>query len=87
MTERLPIAEIYRVEREAKNAGIVGTDEHLALRKHKPRPVFAKVLQWARRHRRSYGRKSGLARAIRYLLNSATGRATATTRDAHAARR
>jgi transposase len=64
------IADIYRVERDAKNAGIVGTDEHLALRKSKSRPLFAKLLHWARRHRRSYGPKSGMARAIRYLLNN-----------------
>lgn len=64
------IAGIYRVEREAKAAGIVGANEHLELRKTKSRPLFAKLLLWARRHRNNYGPKSGMARAIRYLLNN-----------------
>lgn len=64
------IAAIYRVEREAKDAEIVGTDAHLALRKQKSRPLFAQLLTWARKHRRSYGPKSGMAKALRYLLKN-----------------
>lgn len=62
------ISEIYVVEREAKAAEIVGTEEHLALRKKKSRPLFARLLCWARRHRGSFEPRSGMGKAIRYLL-------------------
>ena len=64
------IADIYRVEREAKAAGISGSDEHLALRKQKSRPLFARLLCWARSHRDRYAPKSGMAKALRYLLKN-----------------
>lgn len=64
------IGAIYVVEREAKEAGIVGTDAHLALRKLRSRPLFAKLLTWGRRHRRNFEPKSGMGRAIRYLLKN-----------------
>jgi transposase len=62
------IADIYRVEREAKDAGIVGTDAHLALRRERSRPLFARLLRWARRHRGSFEPRSGMGKAIGYLL-------------------
>lgn len=62
------IGEIYLVEREAKQAGILGTQAHLELRRKKSRPLFARLLVWGRRHRHRFDPKSGLARAIRYLL-------------------
>jgi hypothetical protein len=34
------------------------------------RPLFAKLLTWGRRHRRSFEPKSGMGRAIRYLLRN-----------------
>lgn len=64
------IAEIYVVEREAKVAEIVGTDAHLALRRERSRPLFAKLLLWARRHRDSFEPRSGIGRAIRYILRN-----------------
>jgi transposase len=64
------IGEIYLVEREAKEAGIVGTDAHLALRKARSRSLFAKLLRWGRRHRHSFEPGSGIAKAIRYLLRN-----------------
>ena len=64
------IGAIYVVEREAKEAGMVGTDAHLALRKVRSRPLFAKLLAWGRRHRRTFEPKSGMGRAIRYLLKN-----------------
>ena len=63
------IGEIYVVERDAKSAGIVGTPEHLALRRERSRPLFARLLWWGHRHRRSFEPRSGMGRAIRYLLN------------------
>jgi len=64
------IGEIYVVERDAKSAGIVGTNGHLALRKRRSRPLFAKLLAWGRRHRRRFEPRSGMGRAIRYLLRN-----------------
>jgi transposase len=64
------IGAIYQVEHEAKKANIVGTDAHLALRKAKSRPLFARLLVWARKHRHAFEPKSGIARAIRYLLKN-----------------
>lgn len=64
------ISDIYRVEREAKEADIIGTDAHLALRKDRSRPLFARLLQWARHHRGQYNPSSGMAKAIRYLLKN-----------------
>jgi transposase len=64
------IGAIYLVEREAKNAGIVGSEGHLALRRRRSRPLFAKLLCWARRHRDAYEPRSGMGRAIRYLLRN-----------------
>jgi transposase len=64
------ISDIYRVERDAREAGIMGTDAHLALRNQRSRPLFAKLLVWARRHRGHYNPKSGMAKAIRYLLKN-----------------
>ncbi len=64
------IGEIYVVEREAKDAGIVGTDAHLELRKARSRPLFAKLLRWGRRYRHSFEPRSGIAKAIRYLLRN-----------------
>jgi transposase len=63
------IGEIYAVEREAKQAGIVGTPEHLALRRERSRPLFARLLCWGRTHRATFEPRSAMGRAIRYLLN------------------
>lgn len=62
------IGEIYVVEREAKAATIVGTDQHLALRRERSRDLFARLLRWARRHRDAFEPRSGMGRAIGYLL-------------------
>ena len=64
------IGEIYVVEAEAKAAGIVGTDAHLALRQERSRPLFARLLCWARRHRGMFEPRSRMGRAIRYLLKN-----------------
>jgi transposase len=62
------ISDIYAVERDAKEAGIAGTDAHLALRKQRSRPLFARLLRWGRRHRDSFEPRSAMGKAIRYLL-------------------
>jgi transposase len=62
------IADIYRVEAEAKAAEIIGTEKHLELRRTKSRPLFARLLRWGRRHRDHFEPRSGMGKAIRYLL-------------------
>lgn len=62
------IAEIYLVERDAKEAEIVSTDAHLALRRERSRPLFARLLRWGRRHRGAFEPRSGMGKAIGYLL-------------------
>lgn len=64
------IGAIYGVEHEAKAAGIVGTERHLELRKLRSRPLFASLLCWGRRHRSAFEPRSGMGRAIRYLLRN-----------------
>jgi len=64
------IGEIYAVERDAKEADIVGTKEHLELRQRRSRPLFAHLLCWGRRYRGAFEPRSGMGRAIRYLLNN-----------------
>jgi len=64
------ITELYRVERDAAEADIKGTDAHLALRVERSRPLFARLLQWGRTHRHSFEPRSGMGRAIGYLLRN-----------------
>ncbi|MBI4956195.1 MAG: transposase [Myxococcales bacterium] len=64
------IGEINAVEREAKLAGIVGTHEHLEFRVRSSRPLFARLLAWARRQRHDFESRSGMSRAIRYILRN-----------------
>lgn len=60
------IGSIYGVEHEAERRGIVGTAEHLALRREFSRPLFIRLLKLARALRRAHGPKTLLGRAARY---------------------
>jgi transposase len=64
------ITDLYRVEHEAKAAAIVGTSAHLELRRQRSRPLFARLLRWGRRHRGHFEPRSGMGRAIGYLLRN-----------------
>jgi len=64
------IGAIYELEREAKRGDIRGTDEHLTLRTERARPLFAKLLCWGRRYRHAFEPRSGMGKAIRYLLRN-----------------
>ena len=57
------IACMYRIEHEAERRGILGTAEHLALRRTYSRPLFVGLLQLARRIRQAQGPKTLLGRA------------------------
>ena len=60
------VAGMYRVEHEAEQRGIVGTAEHLGLRRTFARPLFVPLLLRAREVRRLHGPKTLLGRAARY---------------------
>src|SRR5690606_19351323 len=63
-------SDVYGIEQDAHKAGIIGSDEHLQLRQRASRPLCAKLLLWARRHRRTFEPSSGMAKAIGYLLRN-----------------
>jgi transposase len=46
----------------------MGTEEHLALRRQRSRPLFAKLLRWGHRYRGQHGPRSAMGKAIGYLL-------------------
>lgn len=64
------ISALYRVERDAKQAGILGSADHAALRVARSRPIMALIFRWARVHRPRHEPRSALGRAIRYLLTN-----------------
>ncbi len=64
------ISALYRVERVAKAAGILGSDQHAALRAGRSRPIMALIFRWARFHRGRHEPRSALGRAIAYLINN-----------------
>ena len=63
------IRELYRVEREAQAAGILGSPSHLALRKEKSSPIREKLKTWLLNAQTLHPPKSPLGVAIRYTLN------------------
>jgi transposase len=62
--------QIYETEHAAKEEGIAGTAEHLALRKRTSRPLFAKLLVWARTAKKAHAPKTKMGKAVGYLLNN-----------------
>ena len=61
---------MYRVEHEAERRDIVGTADHLALRRQYTRPLFVRLLLLDRELRRTQGPKTLLGRAARYTWNN-----------------
>ena len=64
------ILELYRVEHDAKERGIVRTDAHLKLRQERCRPVRAQFKCWLDQQKEIHPPKSPMAVAIRYTLNN-----------------
>jgi transposase len=62
------ILDVYRVEHDAKEAGIVGTPEHLALRQARARPAMHAFRLWLGEQEPRWPPKSGLGKAVRYAL-------------------
>ncbi len=63
------ILDLYRVEHEAKAAGILGTPEHLKLRAEKSRPVMERFHAWLEAEQPKHLPKGPMANAIGYALN------------------
>lgn len=66
------IGKLYQVERAAKDAGIMGTDAHLAARTRTSRSLFARLLWWGRLQRGRHEPRSAAGRAVNYLLKNRT---------------
>lgn len=62
------IGEIYAVEHRVRDAGTLGSESHLAARQRESRPLFARLLCWARRQRGRHDPRSKMGAAIRYIL-------------------
>jgi transposase len=63
------ILDVYRVEHEAKEQGIVRTAEHLALRQTKGRAAMEAFQAWLAAEKDRHPPKSPLGQAISYALN------------------
>jgi transposase len=61
--------ELFRVEHEATVRGIVGTEEHLALRQDRSKPAVDKLFEWLTETRSKVLPKSAIGQAIGYMLN------------------
>jgi len=63
------ILDVYRVEHEAKQRGIVRTPAHLELRRTRGRAAMAAFLAWLEAHKDTFPPKSALGQAISYARN------------------
>lgn len=64
------ILKLYRVEHEAKAAGIKGTPCHLELRQRKSRLVMEQFQEWLKAQQPLHTSKSLLSKAVAYTLNN-----------------
>jgi transposase len=63
------ILEVYKVEEEAKQRGMDGTDEHLALRRERSRPVMDAFRAWLEAQKPNHLPRGPMGEAISYALN------------------
>lgn len=63
------ITALYIVEHDAKEAGIVGTDEHLALRTTRSAPLVEEIRERVAEHRKTARPKSPYGTALGYIHN------------------
>lgn len=61
--------KLFRVEAEAKIRGIVGSEEHLALRREKSKPVVDAIFEWITETKPKILPKSPLGTAMKYMEN------------------
>jgi transposase len=63
------ILELFMIERAAQTMGIVGTAEHLALRKNESAPVIERLRVWRETMTPLFEPKSAMGQALGYLRN------------------
>lgn len=63
------IRKLFRVEHEATIRQVVGTQEHLALRLEKSKPVLDDLHEWLAKTKKTVLPKSPIATAINYTIN------------------
>jgi transposase len=61
--------EVFAVERVCKERGVLGTPEHLALRRDRAGPAMEAIKAWCDEHLDDYTPKSKMGAAIRYFRN------------------
>jgi transposase len=66
------IRDVYVVEHEAKERGIVGTAEHLRMRQERSRLIMDKLKTWLVQHQGLHPPKSKMGRAVGYALKQWT---------------
>lgn len=64
------IRDVYIVEREAKDAGVVGTDAHLAMRRARSAPLMQRFGQWLDEQAARHLPKGPMGAAIRYARDN-----------------
>lgn len=64
------LQSVYRVEHDAKEAGISQTDEHLTLRQQRAGPAMAALQTWLEEKKNEYEPKNLLSTAINYSLKN-----------------
>jgi transposase len=62
------IRQVYRVEHEARERGIVGGNEHSQLREEKSRPIMERFRTWL--EEQHHPPKSAMGKAVNYSLNN-----------------
>ena len=63
------ILDLFMVERKAKSRGIVGTAEHLRLRRCRSVDALGRLLEWMKDTLPLYEPKSAMGEALRYMQN------------------
>lgn len=66
------IRDIYIVEREAKDAKIVGTDAHRALRAERSVPLMGKLAVWLEQQTTKHLPQGPMGKAVRYAIDNWT---------------
>jgi transposase len=62
------IRAVYRVEHDALEAGVQRTDEHLAMRQARSRPILDELHRWLKEQKGQHPPKGPMGRAIGYAL-------------------
>jgi transposase len=63
------ILDLFLVERKAQSRNIIGSPEHLELRRERSAPVLGRLLEWMKRMTPLFEPKSPMGEALRYLNN------------------